>query len=150
MDLTPFDLAQRFVGIKEIGGNQDHPVIQFGLMLCGFGTETPDETPWCSAWLQIPFWLLRLPRSKAAAARSWLSVGAHTALEEATVGDCVVILKRGAEPQPGAEVLNAPGHVGLFAGREGDYVHLLGGNQGNSVSVQRFPVSSVIGVRRIA
>jgi hypothetical protein len=82
-------------------------------------------------------WLLRLPRSKGLRARSWLAVGEPIALEEAESGYDVVVLKRGAGEQPGPEVMDAPGHVGFFAGVEGQDVLLLGGNPGDSVTVDR-------------
>jgi len=143
-----FDLAQRFVGeIRERPGATDHPFIVWCLDLCGL-PEQHDETPWCSAFLNGCCWILRLPRSKSARARSWLTVGTAVPLIVARIGD-VVILKRGAGEQPGPEVIAAPGHVGLFAGSDGDRISLLAGNQGNAVTVATFPAADVLGVRRI-
>lgn len=42
------------------------------------------------------------------------------------------------------------GHVGFFAGLDGASVKVLGGNQSNAVSIQNFPIASVLGVRRLA
>ena len=61
----------------------------------------------------------------------------------------VVILRRGGGDQPGPEVLDAPGHVGFFAGHEDPNVLLLGGNQGDSVSVAPFAAARILGVRRL-
>jgi uncharacterized protein (TIGR02594 family) len=108
-----------------------------------------DHVPWCSAFTNFVAWLLRLPRSKSLAARSWLMVGRPVPLNEAKAGYDVVVLKRGKDPQPGPEVIEAPGHVGFFAGLEGDVVLVLGGNQGDRVSVERFDAASVLGVRRL-
>lgn len=150
IEVTAFDLALRYSGaVFERKGDQDHPLIQWWLSLCGFGFDAHDEIPWCSAFLQDPFWHLRLPRSKSAAARSWLAVGQVIDLRDAEVGFDVVVLKRGAGEQPGPEILDAPGHVGLYAGQDSGVVHLLGGNQGNAVSVQPFSADRVIGVRRL-
>jgi len=146
MKLTLFDLATRYVGIHELAGNADHPLIRWWLSLCGFPTDVHDEISWCSAFLNGMAWELRLPRSKSAAARSWLAVGQAIDLMEATVGFDIVVLKRGAGDQPGPEVIQAPGHVGLFAGRSS----LLAGNQGNAVSVAPFDPAKVLGVRRLA
>jgi uncharacterized protein (TIGR02594 family) len=148
--MTPFDQAQRFVGeLKELPGQQDDPFIQFCFTKCGYGPDTPDETPWCSAFVNGICWLGRLARSKSAAARSWLTVGQVVTLKDAVPGYDVVILKRGTGPQPGPDVLAAPGHVGFFAGIEGQHVLVLGGNQKNAVTVAAFPVDQVIGVRRL-
>lgn len=141
--MKAFDLAQRFVGeIRELPGAQHHPFIQWALMLCGLGSDQPDETPWCSAFVNAIAWTLQLPRSKSAAARSWLNVGQVIELRMAMPGNDVVVLRRGTNP--------AQGHVGFFAGLQGDRVHLLGGNQGNEITIAAFPVSDVVGVRRLA
>ena len=66
-----------------------------------------------------------------------------------SAGFDVVILKRGKAKQPGPDVIEAPGHVGLFAGREGNSVLVLGGNQSDAVNVKRFPASRVLGIRRL-
>jgi uncharacterized protein (TIGR02594 family) len=147
--LSPFDLAQRFIGIKELPGEKDNPFIMSMLSL-DQGWPKNDEVPWCSAFANYVAWLLRMPRSKSLRARSWLSVGRPVGLRDAKAVADVVVLKRGAGDQPGAEVLNAPGHVGFYAGEEGDRVLILGGNQGNSVSVAAFLADNVLGVRRLS
>lgn len=154
--ITPFDIAQRYLGLEEIPGEKDHPFIQWCFTLCGYGTDTPDEIPWCSAFIQHPFWELHLPRSKSARARSWLEIGKAVDREwEARAGFDVVILSRGGGNQPGPEVINAPGHVGLFAGwvsgggTDRNFVRILSGNQGDKVSIQAFPSNRILGIRRI-
>jgi hypothetical protein len=93
--------------------------------------------------------MLRLPRSKSAAARSWLAIGQVVQLTEAWSGNDVVVLKRGTGLQPGPEILKAPGHVGFYAGREAGRILVLGGNQGNGISVQGFPEHQLLGIRRL-
>lgn len=153
MNITAYQLAERFVGTKETAGATSTPVVLAMLQLDGAWPQD-DAVPWCSAFMNWIAWLLRLPRSKSLAARSWLAVGTPVALEDALPGFDVVILKRGKGLQPGADVLNAPGHVGLFAGVQQGVggttkVLLLAGNQGDAVSVQPFKVSDVLGVRRL-
>jgi uncharacterized protein (TIGR02594 family) len=144
-----FELAQRFVGkVNEIPGSEDHPLIQWFLSLCGFGLHAHDETAWCSAFVNAICFLDDIPRSKSAAARSWLKEGVPIPLINAQLND-VVVLKRGTGPQPGPEVLDAPGHVGFFAGLEDGKVIILGGNQGNQVSLAHFPADQVLSVRRL-
>ena len=53
----------------------------------------------------------------------------------------MVVFSRGSNP--------AAGHVAIFDRLDGPYVYVLGGNQGDSVTIARFPVLQVIGVRRI-
>jgi len=147
--MTPFELAQRFVGaITERPGVADHPFIVWCLSIVGL-SDAHDEVPWCSAFVNAICWMLRLPRSKSAAARSWLGIGRAVALEDAIVGSDVVILARGSGEQPGADVIQAPGHVGFYAGHDVGSVSVLGGNQGNGISIARFHRSRVLGVRRL-
>ena len=148
--MTAYELAQRYVGIHELAGNKDHPLIQWWLSLCGFPTDVADEVAWCSAFVNGIAWELRLPRSKSAAARSNLLVGRPITLSEAVAEYDVVVLKRGAEPQPGPEVINAQGHVGFFAGTDSNVVLLLGGNQADGVRIEAFPREKVLGVRRLS
>lgn len=148
IELTAYDLAQRFAGIKEIPGSENNPQVMAMLRLDQQWPEN-DEVPWCSAFMNYITWLLRLPRSKDLRARSWLLVGRPVALEEAAPGFDVVILKRGGGDQPGPEVIDAQGHVGLYAGLEYDRILLLGGNQSNTVCVSGYPVNRLLGIRRL-
>lgn len=162
MNITAYDLASRFVGVHEVYGSGDNPLITFALALVetrGNVSATPvatmhDETAWCSAFAHIPAWLLGLSCPWSLRARSWLTVGEPVELADAQIGYDVVILSRGEGPQPGPEVIDAPGHVGYFAGYDAQAflptVRLLAGNQGDAVTYQNFPVSRVLGVRRLA
>jgi len=151
IETTPFDVAQRFIGIRELPGDLNHPLIQFWLSLCFDGKlDLPDSVAWCSAFMQFPFWLLGQPRSKSARARSWLKVGRGVDFDAAEPGFDVAILCRGEGKQPGPEVLDAPGHVALFAGWEAatSRVLVVGGNQNDEVNVSAFDADRVIGIRR--
>jgi uncharacterized protein (TIGR02594 family) len=127
--------------MKEVAGPVSNPAILAMLRLDDTWPDG-DEVPWCSAALNYWAWLLRLPRSHSLAARSWLGVGEAVPLGDAKVGFDVVVLWRG---NPDA----ATGHVGLFSGGEGGKVMLLGGNQGDAVSVADFDETRVLGVRRL-
>lgn len=147
MTTTAFDIAQRFVGLKETGGTVDNPQILSMLKLDN-AWPSHDEVPWCSAFANYVAWLLRLPRSKDLRARSWLRVGKGITLAKAVPGD-IIVLKRGKGEQPGPEVYDAPGHVGFYAGRQGDLIEVLGGNQSDSVKISRYPAKNLLGVRRL-
>jgi len=141
LQVDAFDLAQRFVGIREVAGAVHNPQIVAMLRLDG-ADIADDETPWCSAFANYIAWLLRLPRSHSLAARSWLGVGLVVTPSNASVGFDVVILDRPPNP--------ASGHVGFFAGYDNTTVRILGGNPGNAVSIIGFPRSRILGVRRLA
>lgn len=140
-----YSVAERFLGLREMPGPDHHPFIVWAHSLCDIPDST-DEVPWCSSWLNAIAWILDLPRPNSARARSWLRVGGELPLPAVKRGD-VVILKRGTDDGP--EVIDAPGHVGLFSRAESGCVHLLGGNQGDAVTISPFPVNRVIGIRRI-
>lgn len=147
--MTLYELAKPLEGLKELPGGNDHPYIQWCLSLCGYGPNAHDETPWCSAMVNELAFRLKLPRSNSAAARSWLLVGTPIEIRDAEVANDVVILSRGEGEQPGPAVIHAPGHVGIYCGKDEMGVYLIAGNQGNAVSIQRFPYVRVLGMRRI-
>ena len=145
-----YALAERFVGeVLERPGAAHHPFILWCHESVAGGFNT-DEVPWCSSFLNRLAWLERLPRSKSAAARSWLTVGVPIPWASVQLGD-VVILKRGKGPQPNASVIQAPGHVCLYAGQatSGELFMGLGGNQNNQVSIAPHKFLDVLGVRRL-
>jgi uncharacterized protein (TIGR02594 family) len=162
LEITAFDLARRYLGVVvELVGGRDHPLIVWWHHLAagGHAYDDPrleqDEIPWCSSFAIGQAWPFRdfgcaYPVGPLARrARSWLRVGREVSLGQAIVGWDVVVLNRGGG-SPDPSVIDSPGHVGFFAGLAGDrQVVLLGGNQGDAVSVARFPVDQVLGVRRL-
>jgi len=148
LEITAFDLAQRFVGVAEIPGTLSNPMI-LSMLRLDQQWPTGEEVAWCSAFVNFIAWELRLPRSYSLAARSWLNIGQEVDLKNAEVGFDVVILKRGTGEQPGPDVIHAPGHVGFFAGSSGNSIMVLGGNQGDAVNVKIFPQAQILSIRRI-
>lgn len=146
--MTAHQFAQRYIGLTEVAGISSNAQI---LEMLQLDEKWPkdDEVPWCSAFLNFVAWHLNLPRSKSLKARSWLTVGEEVNLESAKVGNDIVILSRGSGIQPGPAILNASGHVGLFSGMAGDILLLLGGNQNNQVSIAPYPISRLLGIRRL-
>lgn len=146
MIINSWDVAYKFLGLTELTGNKDDHMILWMLQLCDKNIQH-DETPWCSAFVNTIHFLLGLPRTGSLAARSWLRIGESVELIDAKKGD-VVILQRGNGVQPGPEQIFAPGHVAFFDHRDGTFVYLLGGNQGNKVSIGQFPLYRILGIRR--
>jgi uncharacterized protein (TIGR02594 family) len=154
IETSCFDIAQRYVGVEETPGAMSNPLV---LAMLQLDAKWPkgDDVPWCSGFANWVAWHLRLPRSKSLGARTWLLVGRPIALEDAEPENDVVILKRGGENQPGPDVIKANGHVGFYAGVERSpkdaitHVLVIGGNQSDAVTVDRFQASRVLGVRRL-
>lgn len=148
LNITALSLAERFIGIKEAPGAADNPVVLAMLQLDAPWVRA-DEVHWCSAFANYVCWLLNLPRSKSLAARSWLTVGTPISIYEARPGFDVVVFSRGSGPQPGPQVLDAPGHVAFFAARSPGLVRVVGGNQSDAVTIAAYSADRVLGARRL-
>ena len=97
-----------------------------------------DETAWCSAFANWCMEQAGIKGTDSAWARSWLNWGREPESENEWPG-CVCILERGP----------SSGHVGFLNNwsTEEGWVELLAGNQGDAVSIARFPMSRVLGYR---
>lgn len=104
-----------------------------------------DSTAWCSAFANWCMTRTGIAGTGSLGARSWLRWGDAIEQREVRFGD-VVVFWRGA-PIP-ASVINAPGHVGFVERIVGDQVLVLGGNQGDKVSIAPNPLRRVLGFRR--
>lgn len=128
-------LARGEIGVHETpGAPATARIVEYDS--CTSLRATSDEVPWCSSFV---CWCLEragLRSTLSAAARSWLKWGVPC---EAKVG-AVVVFSRGSNP--------AAGHVAIVNKLpEQGYVEVVGGNQGDKVSIARFPVSRVLGYR---
>ena len=146
---TPLQLLGRLAPwANEIPGEEHNPLILFMFQRCAAWIKT-DEDAWCSVCASLICGLLGLDDTRSPAARSWLRVGIHIPLEDARPND-LVILKRGFGPQPGPEVINAPGHVTFWLRREeGKYFTGRGGNQRNTICDLRFSTDLILDIRRL-
>lgn len=136
-------------GVREVAGPGDNArIIDYHhttTLPDEFAEE--DETAWCSSFVNFCIDAAALEPTRSARARSWLRWGVGVSTHIIPLG-AIVILKRGRGPQPGPEVINAPGHVGFFVGwADPTRVSLLGGNQSNAVNVSAYDADRVIGAR---
>lgn len=126
--------AKKSLGVKEVQGEKTNPVIAGWLQrLKAWWVD--DETPWCGLFVAQNLTLTghTVPRYWMRA-RSWLDWGIP--LSVPSLG-CVVIFPR-----------KGGGHVGFVTGRAEDgKLLILGGNQGDSVSVGLFDPARVLGYR---
>jgi uncharacterized protein (TIGR02594 family) len=145
--ITPYTIAKTWIGTKEIKGVMDNPLIMAMLTMDNSWPQH-DEVPWCSAFINFIARQCGLPRSKSLLARSWLGIGDTVPLDRAAQGFDLAILSRG-ENAPGPGNHTAPGHVGFYSYHFKDDLFLLGGNQSDSVSIDKYPTARLLGVRRI-
>ena len=141
-------VARTYLGTEEGEGRDNNSAI-VGWLREVAPWATGDEIAWCSVFVHHVARVLSLQRAKSLRARSWLAIGTPVELADARPEEDVVSLRRGRGLQPGPEVIDAPGHVGFFAGRVPGQVTVLCGNQSDSVTHARFPVDQVLGVRRL-
>ena len=161
------DIAESFLGIKEVPGTKDNPLVTFAIAATlargdmskvGYITASSeavhDETAWCSAFAHLPVIVLASRYPMLAApwslrARAWLLAGWPVDPVDAVPGD-VAVFKRGDGAQPGPDVIEAPGHVAYLASTiyAGD-IAVIGGNQSNAVTHGLYPRSMLLGIRRI-
>lgn len=103
-----------------------------GVKISGF---SDDDVPWCGLFAAIvahrakksvvknPLW-----------ARNWEKFGVKS--KRAGLGDCLVFVRNGG------------GHVGWYIAEDADAYHVLGGNQGNEVSIARIAKNRCVAIRR--
>lgn len=97
----------------------------------------PDETPWCSSFAN---WVMKKAGIKGSGkpnARSWLTWGRPVTKPQAFD---VVVFWRG-EPN------GWQGHVAFYISSTPTTIKVLGGNQGNKVSIAEYPKSRLLGYR---
>lgn len=133
------NLAMTELGTSEIYGVKDNPrIVEYlaAAKLGGKQTGYIDEIPWCSAFVN---WLMQSTGFKSTGvglARSWLEYG--EVLDDPVVG-CIVVVSRGTKKWQG--------HVGILLDYSDDWLYILGGNQGNKVSIRAYARNRLLGYR---
>lgn len=138
------EIARQYLGLREYdekrpgpNGELSHPKIEEWQALAGI--RRPDDTiPWCSAFVTGIMHEAGLTDFRTSAARAWRQWGRP--LTEPRTG-CVVVLWRDGPTSP-------HGHVGLYERTDGTgALWLLGGNQGNAVTIKPYARARLIGFR---
>jgi len=122
--------------VAEVEGTASNPRIEQYHATTG-GGAAPDSVPWCSSFVNFCVVEAGGKGTRSKAARSWMTWGKDAGAFEP---GCIVVLSRGTAPK---------GHVAFFVGFDGHQIRLLGGNQGDQVSVASFDRSTVL-ARRLA
>lgn len=121
-------------GIQETKGAQHNKAILGYWKEAGIKGVSDDETPWCAAFVNAMLARAKIPGTGKANAKSFIGWG--TKLDKPVPG-CIVVLDR--------PPVAWQGHVGFFVSADPhrDTVTLLGGNQGDRVSIASFKASRV-------
>jgi uncharacterized protein (TIGR02594 family) len=133
-DAPWMDFAWPELGVRETPGPGNNPrVLTYHKSTTLLASS--DEVAWCSAFACWCVENAGVKSTDSAAARSWLSWGV-------SCGDrygAVAVLSRGTNV--------AQGHVGFFLHRAAGRIWLLGGNQGDAVSVASFDAIRLLDLR---
>lgn len=138
-DFSPFPwmrYALEEYGQREVAGSGSNPRIDAYLRTVGISAG--DETAWCSAFANWCMQQAGIAGTRRANARSWTEWGNSCPAQPAY--GAVTILTRGNSN-------GWQGHVGFYVGREGSNLLLLGGNQGNAVSIRPYAAGRLLGFR---
>jgi len=126
--------ARKHVGTREIPGEKHEPkILQWWKAIKRSGIKT-DEVPWCAAFVGGCLEAVGVVSSRYESAKSYLAWGVP--MSKPTLG-CIVVFER-----------QGGGHVGFVVGEDAKgRLMVLGGNQGNVVSIAPFDRSRVAGYR---
>ncbi|HWK32525.1 MAG TPA: TIGR02594 family protein, partial [Hyphomicrobium sp.] len=124
------------LGQREVRGSADNARIRAFFRDVGHPATLHDEVAWCAAFAGACLERAGFASTRSLMARSYLRWGEE--IEAGRFG-AVAVLSRGADP--------AAGHVGFLLGETASHVMLLGGNQGDAVSVAAYPKTRLIGLR---
>lgn len=128
--------AWREFGQSEISGARHNDRIVAFFRELGHERIEQDEVAWCAAFVGASLERAGLASTRSLSARSYANWG--EALDAERFG-AVAVLSRGSN--------TALGHVGFLVGWTATRLWLLGGNQGDSVSVQGFARSRLLALR---
>lgn len=126
--------AKKYVGTREIPGVKHEPrIIGWWRAIKRGGIKT-DEVPWCAAYVGAMLEAVGIQSTRFESAKSYLSWGVPLA---SPVLGCIVVFTR-----------DGGGHVGFVMGEdERGRLMVLGGNQGNAVTIAPFERTRVAGYR---
>lgn len=123
-------------GVTEKVGPENNPVIMGWAREVGLeDTYRADAVPWCGLYMAVV--AKRAGWSPVAAplwALNWRTFGAPA--DKPSIGDVMAFVRPSG------------GHVGIYVGEDISTYHILGGNQGDAVSIIRIARDRLRGARR--
>lgn len=131
--------ARALIGVLEVKGDGNNPTILAWAEEVGLAkVYRHDATAWCGLFLAVVAKRAGWPVVKDPLwARNWINFGRRVEDDQEALGDVLVFTRPGGG-----------GHVGLYVGEDDTAFHVLGGNQGDAVSIVRIAKDRLIGARR--
>jgi uncharacterized protein (TIGR02594 family) len=123
-------------GTREKAGAADNPAILDWARSLGLRDYTADSIPWCGLFVAYVCQQAGKPvDNQPLWARSWADYGEKST--RAALGDILVFSRPGGG-----------GHVGFYVAEDAGAYHVLGGNQGDAVSIARIAKARCLATRR--
>lgn len=128
-------IARGYVGVREISGPKHNSTIMGWLRRLKSWIKD-DETPWCGTFVAAIMQEAGLPYPPVyPRAKAWAEYGANLRSTHVAPGAILVFERQGG------------GHVGFYVGEDETAFQVLGGNQGNAVSITRIAKERCIAIR---
>lgn len=125
---------------KELGQDETNPYSRIPeYFKASKVAPDPKGTPWCKYFVTWVLLQHGIVTPAGGMARSMLTWGSEVTAPKP--GD-IAVLWRGTHDD------GVTGHVGFFVKEDGQYVYLIGGNQGDKVTEAKFDKKKVLGYRR--
>lgn len=133
-ELSWIEEARKYIGVKEIPGEKHEPkILQWWKAIKRSGIKS-DEVPWCAAFVGGCLEVAGIVSSRFESAKSYLTWGIKLTMP---VYGCIVVFER-----------EGGGHVGFAVGQDAKgRLMVLGGNQGDMVSIKPFERARVSAYR---
>jgi len=125
-------VALSYLGTREAPGSANTPAVVDMFRLAEHPEITADSVPWCAAFVAACLKKAGTPNEVAKSLRLWAAAYAQLGTKlNAPVWGAV-----------GVKTRTGGGHVGFVVAANASRVWLLGGNQGDKVSIASFPRAS--------
>lgn len=130
--------AIKHIGTKEIvGKNHNQKILDWAEEIGWQKVYLNDEIPWCGLFIAHCAKIAKVQVVKnPLRALSWNDYGTKVEPGEEMLGDILTFSRTGG------------GHVGLYVGEDSTHFHVLGGNQGDAVSIVRIDKKRLSQARR--
>ena len=135
-----YQKALEYKGLSEIKGPQHNPKILEMFEKVGHAWVKDDETAWCAAFVGFVLSEVGMKGTGKLNARSYLDWGVET--KTPRPGD-IVVFWRGSKS-------GWQGHVAIYHGEDAQGIWVVGGNQGDKVSLVPYSKSQLLGYRTLA
>lgn len=136
-----FSVAEGYLGVTEYPAAKHNPQILKFYADSGNSWVQDDETPWCAAFVGSVLAQCGIQGTNKLNARSYLDWGQPVDTDKAQKGD-VVVFWRGSKD-------GWQGHVAFYSHQDEEHIYVLGGNQGNKVSLAPYKKDRLLGIRTV-